>query len=179
MASTKDLLIMMNQADSEGRGPVDRCKRCNKLTKEVLWQHGAKYLKDEWRDGEEKWTPPIDENDAWQRKFRYQRQQGEEAWSWQGQEASSWHERRHTSWQGEEAERRHKSWQGEEASSWHERRHTSWQGEEAERRHTSWQGEEASSWHGQGNTWQKSKTRQETSWPQWPGKAMYQNSRWW
>ena len=151
MASTKDLLIMMNQADSEGRGPVDRCKRCNKLTTEVLWQHGAKYLKDEWRDGEEKWTPPIDENDAWQRKFRYQRQQGKEAWSWQGQEASSWHERRHTSWQGEEAERRHKSWQGEEASSW----------------------------HGQGNTWQKSKTRQETSWPQWPGKAMYQNSRWW
>ena len=106
MASTKDLLIMMNQADSEGRGPVDRCKRCNKLTKDVLWQHGAQYLKDEWRDGEEKWTPPIDENDAWQRKWRYQRQQGEEASS--------------------------------------------------ETRQTSW--------HGQGKTWQKSKTKQETSW---------------
>ena len=120
MASTKDLLIMMNQADSEGRGPVDRCKRCNKLTKNVLWQHGAVYLKDEWRDGEEKWTPPIDENDAWQRKWRYQRQQGEEASS--------------------------------------------------ETRQTSW--------HGQGKTWQKSKTKQETSWPQWRGKARYQNSGW-
>ena len=123
MASTKDLLFMMNQADSEGRGPVDRCKRCNRLTKLVLREHGAVYLKDEWRDGEEKWTPPIHENDAWQRKFRPQRKQAQEAWSWQG--------------------------------------------------------EEASSWHGQGNTWQKSETRQETSWPQWPGKALYQNSRWW